>query len=176
MGWICRGSRWMTGGWYTSGSAREGAGGGGGSSGSGVGVAGASGVGGGAGVSAERCRYTCKAAPAGTPAPAERTAQVQGRAPGLRVAQRETPEDRGPCVARPRVPGPRSAQQRSPETVPACRENLQEKDRQVTVAEPPGQSETETPAQGQEKVWRRWSRGNPTRQRRRVRRSGRGER
>src|SRR6185437_4082644 len=30
MGWICRESRWMTGGWYTSGSAREGAGGGGG--------------------------------------------------------------------------------------------------------------------------------------------------
>ena len=31
-------------------------------------------------------------------------------------------------------------------------ENLQEKDRQVTVAKPPGQLETETPARGQEKV------------------------
>ena len=94
---------------------------------------------------------------AGTPAPAERTAQVQGKAPGPRVEQRVTPdpraarpEVRGPRVARPRAPGPRSAQQGSPETVPACRENLQEKDRQVTVAEPPCQSETETPARGQE--------------------------
>ena len=66
---------------------------------------------------------------ADTPAPAERTAQVQGKAPGPRVAQRVTP-------------GPRAAR---PETVPARRENLQEKDRQITVAEPPGQSETETP-------------------------------
>ena len=77
---------------------------------------------------------------AGTPAPAERTAQVQGKAPWPLVAQRETP---GPCasrpeVRRPRAPGPRSAQQGSPETVPVHRENLQEKDRQVTVAEPPG--------------------------------------
>ena len=86
---------------------------------------------------------------AGTPAPAERTAQVQGKAPGPLVAQQVTP---GPRVARPQAPGPRSAQQGSPETVPACRENLQEKDRQVTVAEPPCQSETETPARGQEKV------------------------
>ena len=96
---------------------------------------------------------------AGTPAPAERTAQVQGKAPGPRVAQRVTPglraarpEVRGRRVAQLRAPGPRSVQQGSPETVPACRENLQEKDRQVTVAEPPGQSETETPARGQEKV------------------------
>ena len=96
---------------------------------------------------------------AGTHAPAERTAQVQGKAQGPRVAQQETPgplaarpEVWGPCVARPRAPGPRSAQQGSPETVPTCWENLQEKDRQVTVAEPPGQSETETPARGQEKV------------------------
>src|SRR6185312_10123494 len=88
---------------------------------------------------------------AGTPAPAERTAQVQGKAPGPRVAQWVTPgpraarpEVRGPRVARPRAPGPRSAQQGSPETVPARRENLQEKDRQVTVAEPPGQSETDS--------------------------------
>ena len=105
---------------------------------------------------------------AGTPAPAERTAQVLGKAPGPRVAQRETPgpraarpEVRGPRVARPWVPGPRSAQQGSPEAVPVRRENLQGKDKQLTVAEPPGQSETETPARGQEKVWR--SRGNPTR-------------
>src|SRR6185437_12398226 len=118
---------------------------------------------------------------AGTPAPTQCTAAVSGSGP--RVAQRETPglraarsEVRGPRVARPRAPGPRSAQQGSPETVPACRENLQEKDRQVTVAEPPSQSETETPAQGQKKVWRRWSRGNPTRRRRRVGRSERGER
>ena len=96
---------------------------------------------------------------AGTPALAERTAQVQGKALGPLVAQRETPgpraarpEVRGPRVARPRAPGPCSAQQGSPETVPACWENLQEKDRQLTVAEPSGQSETETPARGQEKV------------------------
>ena len=120
---------------------------------------------------------------AGTPAPAEHTAQVQGRALGPRVAQRETPdpraarlEVRGPRVARPRAPWPRLAQQGSPEAVPVCRENLQEKDRQVTVAEPLGQSETKTPARGQEKVWRRWSRGNPTRQKRRVGRSECGER
>ena len=118
----------------------------------------------------------------GTPAPAEHTAQVQGKVPGPYMAQQETlgpraarPEVRGPRVARPRVPGPRSAQQGSPEAVPVCRENLQEKvpvcrenmqekDRQVTVAELPGQSETETPARGQEKEWRRWSRGNLTRQ------------
>ena len=99
---------------------------------------------------------------AGTPAPAERTAQVQGKAPGPRVAQRETPgpcaarpEVRGPRVARPRLPGPRSAQQGSPEVVPVRRKNLQEKDRQVTVAGPPGQSETGTPTRGQEKMWRR---------------------
>ena len=96
---------------------------------------------------------------AGTPALAERTAQVQGKAPGLRVAQRETPgphaarpEVRGPYVARRQAPGPRSVQQGTPEAVPVCRENLQEKDRQVTVDEPPGQSETETPARGLEKV------------------------
>ena len=120
---------------------------------------------------------------AGTSAPAERTAQVQREAPGPCVAQRETtgrrvarPEVRGPRVARPRASGPRSAQQGSSEAVPVRRENLQEKDRQVTVAEPPGQSETETPARDQKKVWRRWSRGNPTRRRRRVGRSERGER
>ena len=108
---------------------------------------------------------------AGTPAPAERTAQVQGNAPGLRVAQQETPgphaarpEVRGPRVAQPRVPVPRSAQQGSPEVVPVRRENLQGKDRQKKVAEPPGQSETETPARGQQKVWRRWSKGNLSRQ------------
>ena len=68
---------------------------------------------------------------AGTPAPAERTAQVLGKAPGLRVAQRETPgphaarpEVWGPRVARPRAPGPRSAQQGSPKAVPVRRENL----------------------------------------------------
>ena len=78
---------------------------------------------------------------AGTPPPAERTAQGQGKAPGPRVAQRETPgpraarpEVRGPRVARPRVPGPHSAQQGSPEVVLVRRENLQEKDRQVTVS------------------------------------------
>ena len=73
---------------------------------------------------------------AGTPAPTERTAQVQGKAPGPRVAHRETP---GPRAARPEVRGPRSVQQGSPEAVPVCRENLQGKDRHVTVAEPPGQ-------------------------------------
>ena len=45
------------------------------------------------------------------------------------------------------------------------RENLKRKDKQITVAEPPGQSKIETPTRGQEKVWRRWSTGNPTRQR-----------
>src|SRR6185436_16651493 len=77
---------------------------------------------------------------AGTPAPAERTAQGQGKAPGPCAAR---PEVRGPRVARPRAPGPRLTQQGSPEAVSVRRENLQEKDRQVTVAEPPGQSETE---------------------------------
>ena len=76
---------------------------------------------------------------AGTPAPAERTAQVQGNTPG-------------PRAARPEVRGPRSAQQRSPEAVPVLRENLHGKDKQVTVAEPPGQSETKTPSRGQEEV------------------------
>ena len=99
---------------------------------------------------------------AGTHAPAERTAQVQGKAPGPREAQQKTP---GPCAA----------QQGSPEVVLMRRENLQEKDRQVTMAEPPGQLETETPARDQKKVWKRWSRGNPTRQRHVVR-SERGER
>ena len=73
---------------------------------------------------------------AGTPVPVERTAQVQGKAPGPRVAQQETPgpraarlEVRGPRVARPRAPGPGVAQQGSPEAVPVHRENLQEKDR-----------------------------------------------
>ena len=124
----------MTGGWYTSGSAREGA----------------------VKKLVERVYLRLSSR-----APAERTTQVQVKAPGPRVAQRETPgpraarpEVRGPRVARPRAPGPRSAQQGSPETVPAFRENLQEKDRQVTVSEPPGQSETETPARDQ-KVWRR---------------------
>src|SRR6185503_12777913 len=121
---------------------------------------------------AQRTAAAPRSAPsdAGTPAPAERTAQGQGKAPGSRVAQREThgpraarPEVRGPCMARPQAPGPRSAQQGSPETVPVRRESLQEKDRQVTVAEPPGQSEIGTPARDQEKVWKRWSRGNPTR-------------
>ena len=102
---------------------------------------------------------------------------------GPRVAQQETvvpraarPEVQEPRVARPRAPGPCSVQQGSPEAAPVRRENLQGKDKQVTVAEPSGQSETVTPARGQEKVWRRWSRGNPTRQRRRVGRSERGER
>ena len=119
----------------------------------------------------------------GTPAPAERTAQVQEEASEPHVAQQETPEPRtarqevlGPRVARQRAPGLRPAQQGSPETVPVHRENLQGKDRQVKVAEPPGQSKTATPARGQEKVWRWWSRGNPTRQTRRVGRLGRGER
>ena len=133
---------------------------------------------------AQRTAAVSGSAPSGasTPAPAERTAQVQVKAPEPRVAQWETPgpraaqpEVRGPRVARPRAPGPRLAQRGSPEAVPVYRENLQGKDRQVTVAEPPGQSETETTARDQKKVWRRWSRGNPTRRRRRVGRSGRGE-
>ena len=71
---------------------------------------------------------------------------LQRETPGPCAAR---PEVRGPRVARPRAPGPRSAQQGLPEAVPVCRENLQEKDRQITVAEPPGQSETKTPARGQ---------------------------
>ena len=104
---------------------------------------------------------------AGTPVPAERTAAVpvQGKAPRPHVAQQETPgpcaarpEVRGPRVARPQAPGPRSAQQGSPGAVSLYRENLQGKDRQVKVAEPPGQSETVNPTRGQEKVGKRWSR------------------
>ena len=114
-----------------------------------------------------------EATPVSAPNDAGTPAQVQGKAPGSRVAQRETP---GPRAERSEVRGPRLAQQGSPGTVPVYRENLQGKYRQEKVAEPLGQSETETPARGQEKVWRRWSRGNPTRQRRCVRRSGRGER
>ena len=120
---------------------------------------------------------------ASTPAPAERTAQVQGKAPGPRVAQQETlgprvvqPETPSPRAARSEVRGPRVAQQGSPEAVPLYRENLQGKDRQVTVAELPGQSKTVNLTRGQENVWRMWSTKNPTRQRRRVGRSGRGER
>ena len=52
------------------------------------------------------------------------------------------------------TPGPRVAQQGSPEAASVCRENLQGKDRQEKVAKPPGQSETETPARGQEKVYK----------------------
>ena len=69
---------------------------------------------------------------AGTPAPAERTAQVHGKAPGPRAAQLETPgphaarsEVRGPREARQRALGPRLVQQGSPEAVPVYRENLQ---------------------------------------------------
>ena len=71
---------------------------------------------------------------AGTPAPAECTAQVQEKAPGPRVAQQETPGPRagrsdvqGLRVARLRTRGPCSAQQGSPGTVPVYRENLQGK-------------------------------------------------
>ena len=73
---------------------------------------------------------------AGTPALAERIAQVQGEAPGPRVAQQETPgpraarpEVRGPRVARQRAPGPRLAQQGSPEAVLMYWKNLQGKNR-----------------------------------------------
>ena len=95
----------MTGGWYTSGSAREGARGGEAAT---------------APVSASQEPPEQEAAPvstrndagtpapaqrtaavpgsasddAGTPAPAERTAQVQGKAPGPRVAQQKTPGPR----------------------------------------------------------------------------------
>ena len=86
---------------------------------------------------------------AGTPAPDERTTEVQGKAPGPRVAQQETP---GLRVARSEVRGPRSAQQGSSGPVPVYRENLQGKDRQEKVAEPPGQSETETPARVRERI------------------------
>ena len=90
--------------------------------------------------SAYRCGAGFGAGRPGTPAPAERTAQVQGKAPGPRVAQQKTPgpcaarpEVRGPHVARPRAPGPRSAQQGSPGTVSVYWENLQGKDRQENV-------------------------------------------
>ena len=85
----------------------------------------------------------------GTPALAERNGQVQEEAPGPRVAQQETP---GPRVARQKEPGPREAQQRSPEAVPVYQENLQRKDRQTKMAEPPGQVKTGTPTRGQVKV------------------------
>ena len=188
MGWICRESRWMTGEWYTSGSAREGARGSGGGDGSDVGVAGAFGAGGGAGVDAERRRYTCTGSAYRCGAERRRytctgrtyragagkgTGAVRGAAGDTGSARGTTG---GPGAARQQAPGPRLAQQGSPEAVPVYRENLQGKGRQVTVAEPPGQSKTVNPTLGQEKVWKRWSRGNPTRQRRRVGRSERGER
>ena len=69
-----------------------------------------------------------------TPGPCAARPEVRGPI----VARPRAP---GPCVARPRAPGPRAAQQGSPEVVPVRRENLHEKDRQVMVAEPPGQSE-----------------------------------
>ena len=75
----------------------------------------------------------------GTPAPAERSAHVRQEAPG-------------PRVARQKIPGPREAQQRSPEAVPVYQEDLQGKDRQTKVAEPPGQTKTRTPTRGQVKV------------------------
>ena len=76
---------------------------------------------------------------AGTPALAEHSAEAQEEAPGPRMAQQETP-------------GPREAQQRSPEAVPVYQENLQRKDRQTKMAEPPGQEKTGTPTRGQVKV------------------------
>ena len=76
---------------------------------------------------------------AGTPAPTERSAQVQEEAPGPRVTQQK-------------APGPREAQQRSPEAVPVYQENLQENDRQTKVAEPPSQAKTGTPTRSQGKV------------------------
>ena len=76
---------------------------------------------------------------AGTPAPAEGSAQAQEEASGPRVAQQKPP-------------GPREAQQRSPEAEPVYQGNLQEKDRQTKVAEPPGQTKTGTPTRGQVKV------------------------
>ena len=85
----------------------------------------------------------------GTPALVERSAQVQEEALGPRVAQQGT---LGPHVAPQKAPGPREAQQRSPEAVPGYRENLQGKDRQTKVAEPPGQAKTGTPIRGQGKV------------------------
>ena len=73
---------------------------------------------------------------AGTPAPAERTTQVQGKALGPRLAQQKTPgpraarpEVQGPRVERLRAPGPRSTQQGPPGMVPVYRENLHGKDR-----------------------------------------------
>ena len=100
-----------------------------------------------AGIPAPAERTAAVPAPnnAGTPALAEHTAQVQGAAPGPRVAQQGTS---GPRTARKEVRGPRVAQQGSPEAVLVHRENLQGKDRQVKVAEPPGQSETATPTRG----------------------------
>ena len=65
----------------------------------------------------------------GTPASAERSVQAQEEAPGPRVAQ-----------------------QRSPEAVPVYQEDLQKKDRQTNVAEPPGQTKTRTLTRGQVKV------------------------
>jgi hypothetical protein len=86
---------------------------------------------------------------AGTPALAQRTAVVSGSAPN----DAGTPAPAGRTAqVHVKAPGPRSAQPGSPKMVPACRGNLQEKDRQVTVVEPPGQSEIESLARGQEKV------------------------
>jgi len=76
---------------------------------------------------------------AGTPAPTERSAQVQEEAPGPRVTQQK-------------ALGPREVQQRSPEAVPVYQEDLQKKDRQTNVAEPSGQTKIGTPTRGQGKV------------------------
>ena len=118
---------------------------------------------------------------AGTPALSERTAQVQGKAPRPRVAQWETGSVRGttegPGAARGANAGTGAALGAAGITGNGAGVPRKPVGKgQVMVAEPPGQSKTETPTRGQEKVWRRWSRENPTRQRRRVGRSERGER
>ena len=63
---------------------------------------------------------------AGTPAPAEHSAQES--------------------------PRPRVARQRSLEVVSVYQENLRKKDRQIKVAKPPGQAKTWTPTRGQGKM------------------------
>jgi len=97
----------------------------------------------------------------GTPAPVERSGQVQEEAPGPLVAQQRTPGPRvarqetpgprvarqetpGPRAARQKAPGPREARQRPPEAMPVYEEDLEGKDRQTKVAEPPGQMKTKT--------------------------------
>jgi hypothetical protein len=99
------------------------------------------------------------------------------RAPGPRQARQEALRPRvarervpGPRQTWPEAPGPRVAQRATPglrelrQEAPVYKENLQEREKQGWVAEPPDQK-TWTTLEREE-----WSKENPTRQTRRDRR------